>query len=70
MTLAPARYARYVVVGDNGETWDTRHYDDDAEAFEDHNGRTWRRAAVTRQQYTTAEAARVELDAEVRNPRP
>lgn len=56
MNLTPRPYARYR--NDvTGESWDTRHYDDDAPAFPAFDGGTWRRTALTEREYTTAEAA-------------
>lgn len=59
--MYPHRYARYVAA-DNGETWDTWHYEDESPEFVDLDGRAWRRVAVTKRAYYSDELARAELD--------
>lgn len=59
MELTPRQIARYRSNG--GQTWDTRHYDEDLDAFTDGEGRRWRRTAVTVGRYTAAQHAQAEL---------
>lgn len=59
--MHPHRYARYLC-DDTGETWDSWHYEDEAETFTDDAGCIWRRIAVTTRAYYSDALASAALD--------